>query len=53
MLLGALVLTYNGELYNHERLRAGLPGSWKSSGDTEVLLRLLATEGSAGLSRIA
>jgi asparagine synthase (glutamine-hydrolysing) len=47
------VLTYNGELYNHEPLRAALPGPWASSGDTEVLLRLLAVEGSAGLQRIA
>ena len=46
------VLTYNGELYNHERLRADLPGSWASTGDTEVLLRLLATQGSAGLDRL-
>jgi asparagine synthase (glutamine-hydrolysing) len=52
MLYGSQVLTYNGELYNHERLRAGLPGPWASSGDTEVLLRLLATEGSACLSRV-
>lgn len=52
MLFGSHVLTYNGELYNHERLRAGLPGPWASSGDTEVLLRLLAIKGSAGLSRL-
>jgi asparagine synthase (glutamine-hydrolysing) len=52
MLFGSQVLTYNGELYNHERLRATLPGPWASSGDTEVLLRLLATEGSACLSRV-
>ena len=52
MVFGSHVLTYNGELYNHERLRAGLPGPWASSGDTEVLLRLLATEGTAGLSRL-
>jgi asparagine synthase (glutamine-hydrolysing) len=52
MLFGSHVLTYNGELYNHERLRAALPGPWVSSGDTEVLLRLLATEGSACLSRV-
>src|SRR5580692_11668562 len=50
MLFGSEVLTYNGELYNHERLRAAMPGPWVSSGDTEVLLRLLATEGSACLS---
>lgn len=52
MLYGSYVLTYNGELYNHERLRAGLPGPWASSGDTEVVLRLLATEGAACLSRL-
>jgi asparagine synthase (glutamine-hydrolysing) len=52
MLFGSQVLTYNGELYNHERLRAALPGPWVSSGDTEVLLRLLATEGRACLSRV-
>ena len=42
MVLGAHVLTYNGEIYNHEQLRATLPGPWHSSGDTEVLLHLLA-----------
>jgi asparagine synthase (glutamine-hydrolysing) len=52
MLFGSQVLTYNGELYNHERLRPTLPGPWASSGDTEVLLRLLATEGSACLTRL-
>src|SRR3984885_2089206 len=52
MVFGSHVLTYNGELYNHERLRAGLPGPWASSGDTEVLLRLLATEGAACLSLV-
>jgi asparagine synthase (glutamine-hydrolysing) len=52
MVFGSHVLTYNGELYNHERLRAALPGPWASSGDTEVLLRLLATEGAARLSRL-
>jgi len=52
MVFGSHVLTYNGELYNHEHLRAGLPGPWASSGDTEVLLRLLSTEGAACLSRL-
>src|SRR5258708_2654504 len=52
MVFGSQVLTYNGELYNHERLRAALPGPWASSGDTEVVLRLLATEGSACLKRL-
>ncbi len=46
------VLTYNGELYNHEALRARLPGPWVSSGDTEVLLRLLARDGAGCLSQL-
>ncbi len=32
MLFGSQVLTYNGEIYNHERLRADLPGPWHSTG---------------------
>ena len=43
MTLGSLVLTYNGEIYNHQRLRQRLAGPWHSSGDTETLLHLLAT----------
>ncbi|MEA3152093.1 MAG: hypothetical protein QOD56_3032 [Gammaproteobacteria bacterium] len=53
MVLGSLVLTYNGELYNHEYLRRGLQGPWHSSGDTETLLHLLAERGSAGLEPAA
>ncbi len=52
MVHGAHVLTYNGELYNHEQLRGGLPGPWRSSGDTEVLLRLLARDGAAALGQL-
>ncbi len=52
MLYGSRVLTYNGELYNHEALRAGLAGPWRSSGDTEVLLRLLAQGAGAALPRL-
>ncbi|MGO9512629.1 MAG: asparagine synthase (glutamine-hydrolyzing) [Steroidobacteraceae bacterium] len=52
MTLGSQVLTYNGEIYNHERLRAALPGPWHSSGDTEVLLHLLAQRGSACLEQL-
>jgi asparagine synthase (glutamine-hydrolysing) len=46
------VLTYNGEIYNHPQLRAALPGPWKSTGDTEVLVHLLAKHGSACLNRL-
>jgi asparagine synthase (glutamine-hydrolysing) len=53
MVFGSSVLTYNGELYNHERLRAALPGPWRSSGDTEVLLHLLAQQGARALSSLA
>ncbi len=52
MVLGAHVLTYNGEIYNHQELRAALPGPWHSSGDTEVLLHLLARRGSACLQQV-
>ncbi len=52
MVLGPQVLTYNGEIYNHERLRGELPGPWRSSGDTEVLLHLLARRGIACLEQL-
>ena len=52
MTLGPHVLTYNGEIYNHQALRAQLPGPWRSTCDTEVLLHLLAREGSAALRKI-
>jgi asparagine synthase (glutamine-hydrolysing) len=52
MVFGSQVLTYNGEIYNHEHLRAELPGPWRSSGDTEVLVHLLATQGRACLERL-
>jgi asparagine synthase (glutamine-hydrolysing) len=52
MLFDSQVLTYNGEIYNHERLRAAMPGPWRSSGDTEVLVHLLAKQGSACLDRL-
>lgn len=52
MLQGEHVLTYNGELYNHEALRATLAGPWRSSSDTEVLLHLIARDGIAGISQL-
>src|SRR3984957_20292803 len=52
MLFDSQVLTYNGEIYNHERLRAGMPGPWQSTGDTEVLVHLLAQQGQACLDRL-
>jgi asparagine synthase (glutamine-hydrolysing) len=52
MIHGSHVLTYNGEIYNHEALRAALPGPWRSSGDTEVLLHGLAQRGAAMLDGV-
>jgi len=52
MVLGAQVLTYNGELYNHDALRATLPGPWRSSGDTETLLHSLGRDGLGCLPRL-
>ncbi len=53
MVLGDHVLTYNGEIYNHQALRAELPGPWASTGDTEVLLHLLAQQGKSCLTKTA
>jgi asparagine synthase (glutamine-hydrolysing) len=46
------VIAFNGEIYNYLDLRTGLPGegrSISSSGDTAVLLRVLALRGAAAL----
>jgi asparagine synthase (glutamine-hydrolysing) len=53
MVRGEHVLTYNGEIYNYQALRAGLSGPWRSTGDTEVLLHLLARDGRACLPGLA
>ena len=47
------MLTYNGEIYNYRALRAELPGPWRSTGDTEVLLHLLARDGRGCLGGLA
>jgi asparagine synthase (glutamine-hydrolysing) len=47
------VLTYNGEIYNYRALREALPGPWRSTGDTEVLLHLLARDGRGCLGSLA
>jgi asparagine synthase (glutamine-hydrolysing) len=52
MLFGSQALTYNGELYNHEVLRAAMPGPWRSTCDTEVLVHLLEREGVDCLHRL-
>ncbi|HVR87095.1 MAG TPA: asparagine synthetase B, partial [Planctomycetota bacterium] len=50
-----LVLVLNGEIYNFKELRRGLQAqgeSFRSGGDTEVLLKLLVREGSAALRKL-
>lgn len=45
---GALSITFNGEIYNYQELRAGLLAdgeSFQSDSDTEVLLKLYARHG--------
>src|SRR5258708_18662434 len=50
-----LVLVFNGEIYNFKELRRGLEAqgvAFRSGSDTEVLLQLLAREGSATLRKL-
>jgi len=49
------VIVFNGEIYNHIELRAELEAkgvSFTTHCDTEVLLRLFETEGTAGFSKL-
>lgn len=48
-------LTFNGEIYNYRALRDALSAEgqrFHSTGDTEVLARLLAARGAAGVERL-
>jgi len=52
---GRFVLVYNGEIYNFRALRDGLEAkgeTFRSGGDTEVLLRLLIRDGAAALDKL-
>jgi asparagine synthase (glutamine-hydrolysing) len=45
------LLVYNGEVYNHPELRRELGGTFATTCDAEVVLRLLEREGLAALDR--
>ena len=52
---GALALTYNGEIYNHQALRTELESQgvrFRTTSDTEVILKLYEREGAAMVSRL-
>ena len=52
---GRLTITYNGEIYNYEVLRAALMKrgiQFQSNSDTEVILRLYEAEGPACVERL-
>lgn len=52
---GRWTIVFNGEIYNYRELRAELEAlgeSFTGGSDTEVLLRLLAREGEAALTRL-
>jgi asparagine synthase (glutamine-hydrolysing) len=38
-------IVFNGEIYNFQSLRSQLPGSWRTRGDTEVVMRLIKERG--------
>ncbi len=53
--LGPITLTYNGEIYNHVEVRRELEAeghAFTTSGDTEVVARMLLEHGVAGLARL-
>jgi asparagine synthase (glutamine-hydrolysing) len=51
---GRYILTFNGEIYTYQELRAGLAGRWNfvTNGDTEVLLAGLLLEGVDFIKRL-
>jgi asparagine synthase (glutamine-hydrolysing) len=52
---GRHVLVFNGEVYNHRELRSALEARgerFRTSSDTDVLLRLLALDGPPALARV-
>ncbi len=49
----SIIIVYNGECYNHAELRQLLPGvKWRSTGDTETLLRLYEKFGELFIEKV-
>lgn len=42
---GRWIIAFNGEIYNHARLRAELAGPWRGSSDTETLVQAIVEWG--------
>jgi asparagine synthase (glutamine-hydrolysing) len=52
---GRLTIVFNGEIYNHRELRAGLEArgvAFRSTSDTEVILRAYEADGAACVGRL-
>lgn len=51
---GRYVITFNGEIYNHQSLRAGCTpdGGWRGTSDTETLLAAWSRWGASCLERL-
>ncbi len=52
---GRFTITFNGEIYNYKELKESLIAKgeqFKSTSDTEVLLKMFATEGEAMLAKV-
>jgi asparagine synthase (glutamine-hydrolysing) len=52
---GSILLTFNGEIYNHRALRTDLQvggATFRTTSDTEVFLRLYESKGMAAVSQI-
>jgi len=52
MELDDLILVYNGEIYNHEKLRTGLGGDYCGTSDSETLLHLYREHGDRCVEQI-
>jgi asparagine synthase (glutamine-hydrolysing) len=49
---GNFTMVFNGEILNYRQLRRELDVDWRTEGDTEVLLELIARQGVDGLQRL-